>query len=807
MVRLRNSVLFCALFTILSLTASAQNFVKDELLVKYKNGVVSSAAFSLNAQIGAHVIEEFPLLRWQRIKIPSNLPLDEAKAIYAASAEIETVQPNFYYHLAATPNDTRFSELYGMQKISAPAAWDLTTGSAQTVVAILDTGMKYSHEDLAANVWVNSGEIAGNGIDDDGNGYVDDVYGYDFFYNDSDPLDEHGHGTHVAGTIGAVGNNSLGVAGVNWNVRLMPVKIYNNTGFGTTSTMLINAYNYVRIMKLRGVNIRVTNNSYSGCDEACGYDQATKDALDALGDAGVLNVFAAGNDGRNVETLPAYPASYTSPSILSVASSTSTDARSGFSNFGTTSVDLAAPGSGILSTIMGTANYGNSSGTSMASPHAAGAAALLSSHNPSLSAQSLKATLMNTVDQLAQWNGVVKTGGRLNVSRALQNQTDCTISLDRTSQHVFPAGGAFSIAVTVPQNCDYRVAKDENAFFVTITSSDIGSGNSTVTFTVAANSGLPRGGNILIGDQVFSVNQNPGKIFPHRGFLDFDGDGKTDYTAIQNSGGGMNWHRMRTLGGYSAVQFGLFDEDVPVPAMYDSDFTNDIAVWRRSTGTFYVLKTADSTVQILQFGQDGDDPTVTQDFDGDERADHSVVRRQNGKLVWYTALSTGGYRILQFGNDTDKPLRGDFDGDGKADIAVYRPAEDSPANTFFILRSSDNGLSVVPFGLSDIDRIVPADYDGDGKTDIAVWRSTTGVWYYLKSSDGGYVAVQFGLSGDLPTPGDYDGDGRTDISVWRPNASPNESAVFHVLSPLSGYSAFGWGTSEMKIPANTLGSR
>lgn len=788
-----------------SQTVPAENFAKGELLVKYKNGTASSTAFSLNAQYGTSVLEEFPALKWQRIKLPANLSVEQAVSLYSKSSEIEFAQPNYYYNLVLTPNDTRFSELWGMTKISAPMAWDITTGSSNTVVAILDTGMKYNHEDLATNVWTNPGEIAGNGIDDDGNGFIDDIHGYDFFFNDSDPLDEHGHGTHVAGTIGAVGNNSLGVVGVNWNVRMMAIKIYNSTGFGTTSAMLINAYNYVRIMKQRGVNIRVTNNSYSGCDEACGYDQATNDALDALGNANILNVFAAGNDGRNVDVIPAFPASYTSPAVLSVAASTSTDAKAGFSNFGTTSVDLAAPGSGILSTVMNASNYGNSSGTSMASPHAAGAAALLSSLNPNLSAMSLKATLMNTVDQLAQWNGVVKTGGRLNVATALQTQTVCDISLDRTSQQVFPEGGSFSINATAAPNCDYSVSKDSNAFFVTVTSGITGSGNTVVNFTVALNSGLPRSGMISIGNKTFSVNQNPGKIFPHRGFLDFDGDGRTDYLAIQNVSNGMLWHRLSTVSGYSATQFGLFADDIPVPAIYDSDLTNDIAVWRSSTGTFYVLRTVDNTVQIVKFGQAGDNPIITQDFDGDNLADFAVVRKQNAKLVWYISLSTGGFRIKQFGNETDKPLRGDFDGDGKADLAVYRPATDSPANTFFAIRSSDNGWVEVPFGTSTTDKIVPADYDGDGKTDIAVWRETTGVWHYLKSSNGSYNAFQFGSPGDLPTPGDYDGDGRTDFSVWRRNASQNESGVFYVFSPFSGYTILGFGNSTMLIPGNTLG--
>jgi subtilisin family serine protease len=482
--------------------------VRGEILVKFRQGTSSDRARVVNDKIGAATLERFTDIGWERVKLPAGKNVNSAIAAYLESADVEAAQPNYYYHLLATPNDPSYGSLWGMAKISAPQAWDLNTGSSTVVVANIDTGVKYDHEDLAANMWTNPGETNNNGIDDDNNGFVDDYYGYDFFYNDANPLDENGHGTHTAGTIGAVGNNSLGVVGVNWNVRIMAIKIYDSDGFGTTSAMLINAYNYVRMMKLRGVNIRVTNNSYGGCDEACGYDQATKDAIDALGNAGVLQVFAAGNDGLNIDTSPQYPAAYNSPWIISVANSTSSDVINGGSNFGAVNVDLAAPGSVILSTLNGATPYGNLSGTSMAAPHVTGAAALLSSHNSSLSSASLKATILNTVDAVPSMNGRVKTGGRLNVFHALQNQTVCSFNFSNSPISVGTKGGPVSVNVTAGSNCDFQVKS--NARWIKLLGPDSFSGNGTVTLWVTVNPTVSRSGTINIAGTEVTISQVKG---------------------------------------------------------------------------------------------------------------------------------------------------------------------------------------------------------------------------------------------------------------------------------------------------------
>ena len=194
-----------------------------------------------------------------------------------------------------------------MTKIDAPDAWNISTGSQSVVVAVIDTGVDYTHPDLAANIWTNPGEIAGNGRDDDGNGFVDDVHGYDFAEHDGDPMDDNGHGTHVAGTIAAVGNNGLGVAGVNWSASIMPLKFLNSQGPGYLSDA-IRAINYATMERTRyGVNVRVMNNSWGGG----GFSSAMQTAIQAASDAGILFVAAAGNSGTNNDASPHYPANYT----------------------------------------------------------------------------------------------------------------------------------------------------------------------------------------------------------------------------------------------------------------------------------------------------------------------------------------------------------------------------------------------------------------------------------------------------------------------------------------------------------------
>jgi subtilisin family serine protease len=306
---------------------------------------------------------------------------------------------------------------YGSQAGEAWAAGH--TGSGTVYVGIIDEGYMYTHEDLAANAGTNPGEVAGNGVDDDGNGYVDDIYGWDFDGNNNSVFDgtTDDHGTHVAGTIGALGGNGIGVAGVCWNVKLLSAKFLGKRG-GTTANAIL-AVDYFTDLKIRhGLNLVATNNSWGGG----GFSQALQDAIGRANDAGILFIAAAGNDGLNTETSTSYPSGYPNANIIAVASITSSGAISSFSNYAATKVDLGAPGSAILSTVPKSvkgvivSGYASYSGTSMATPHVTGAVALYASTHPGSTAVTIKSAILGSVVATSSLSGKCATGGRLNVS-------------------------------------------------------------------------------------------------------------------------------------------------------------------------------------------------------------------------------------------------------------------------------------------------------------------------------------------------------------------------------------------------------
>jgi subtilisin family serine protease len=331
-------------------------------------------------------------------------------------------EPNYVFHAADTlPNDPSLNQEWGLKNtgqtvngdpgtagsdIRAPRAWDFFTGDPNFVIADIDTGLQYTHPDIVANVWTNPGETA-NGLDDDGNGLIDDVHGWDFFSNDNDPSDTAGHGTHTAGTIGARGNNAAGVTGVNWQCKIMPLRFLGPSG-GTAA----GAVSCIQYAVNKGV--KVSNNSWGGGP----FDQSLLDAIQNSAAIGHLFVCAAGNSGLNIESSPFYPASFALDNMIVVAATTNEDARASFSNYGPNKVHLGAPGNNVYSTWIGS-SYAFDSGTSMASPHVAGAVAMVYALNPSFTYQQVKFRILSTTRQIAGLHGNTVTGGILNLAEAV----------------------------------------------------------------------------------------------------------------------------------------------------------------------------------------------------------------------------------------------------------------------------------------------------------------------------------------------------------------------------------------------------
>ena len=424
---------------------SSAPYVPGEVIVKYKDGTVAALAaegtgpVALKA-LGAEVATDFSaegLDNLQALDITGPISVKEAIAELENSPYVAYAEPNYIISLSlpetdpagpdeagdfsalAFPNDPKFADQWGLSNtgqtggvsgadIKALKGWEIAKGSDTIVVAVLDTGVDYTHPDLAGNIWVNPGEIPNNGIDDDGNGYVDDVYGYDFINNDNDPMDDNGHGTHCAGIIGALGNNGIGVAGVNWKVKIMPLKFLRADGTGDTAASL-NAIAYARRM---GADI--ISCSWGG--------KAKSQALrDAIASTNALFPCAAGNEGSDNDKTPHYPSGFDLPQIISVAASDAKDGIPAFSNYGATKVDVAAPGDWIMSTYPTSLGhqYVKMKGTSMATPFVSGLAALLLAKEPSLTPAKLKARIMDTVDKLPGFAGKTVSGGRINVYKAL----------------------------------------------------------------------------------------------------------------------------------------------------------------------------------------------------------------------------------------------------------------------------------------------------------------------------------------------------------------------------------------------------
>ena len=482
----------------------------DGIIVKFKTSSSNSSQVHALSASGVQLIQQFNIVPGLvHVNPVPGESLGSALAALKTNPNVIYAEPNYYVTVDLTPVDTDFNLQWGLNNtgqtsgiagadIRAINAWDLNTGG-NSIIAVIDTGIDYNHPDIKNNVWTNPGEIQGNGIDDDGNGFVDDYYGWDFSNNDNDPMDDMGHGTHVAGIIAAEGNNNQGISGVNWQAKVMGLKFINANGVGTT-TNAIKAINYAIAM-----GVKISNNSWGGG----GYSQALFETLLNAEHMGHLFIAASGNNGLNTDdpiNSPHYPSSYDLQNIISVTATDESDNKASFANWGGTSVDIAAPGVQIRS--LWTSNkYFNLDGTSMAAPFVAGAAGLISATRPDLSILEIKDTLLNNVDVLPQLSGMTTTSGRLNLYKALSSVTtslsispmELKMSLNDTVQFNVSGGTApYSWQVSNP-----NVAQINSQ---TGLLSALATGITRVT--VADNNGLTVTSNEIFVDQVTVSPEN-----------------------------------------------------------------------------------------------------------------------------------------------------------------------------------------------------------------------------------------------------------------------------------------------------------
>jgi serine protease len=586
----------------LSGAAPTQNekFVQGEALIKIRVGASEAFLNQLRTETDADRDKEILKLGSFNIRrIHSRSKTTEALVNQLRSnPNIIYAEPNYILRTDTIPSDLRFSELYGLLNtgqaiqgvvgsagadIKAEPAWSLTTGTETVVVGVVDTGVDYNHPDLAANMWSNPGGI-GN--------CAAGTHGYNAITGTCDPLDDHFHGTHVAGTIGAVGNNGIGVVGVNWRTSIMALKFLNSGGSGTTADA-IEAIDFAVQARIAGVNIRILSNSWGGG----GFSQALLDVINKANDNGILFVAAAGNSSSNNDITPHYPSSYNAPNVLAVAATDNRDAMASFSSYGATSVDLGAPGVNTLSTAPNGA-YRYLSGTSMATPHVSGAGALILSTNSSLTTAELKSQIMSGVDLIPSLAGRTVTGGRLNVCNAIPGcgTTDFSVAINPstlTTGNTSTNSLSYTVFITRTGGHNAAVNLSVSGLPAGVSgsfspSSTTGS-SSTLTITVSAGT--------AVGTNLFTVTGNDG-ISSHTATStlvinnrDFSISISPNQRTVTKNGGQISYTINITRSGGTGFPIDL-SANIPAPAAGFTTITPNPATGSSATISFVVFATA-----------------------------------------------------------------------------------------------------------------------------------------------------------------------------------------------------------------------
>jgi subtilisin family serine protease len=753
----------------------------DELLVKFKPGTPSVHIAAALPRATAVSIRSFALVPGLRyVKLAPGVTIDAALAAYRARSDVEYAEPNYIVHIDAVPNDPRFVEQWGLNNtgqtggvvnadIDGPEAWNLTQGDSSVVVAVIDSGVDYTHPDLAPNIYRNTAECTPNGLDDDGNGYVDDCNGIDTANGDSDPADDNKHGTHVAGIIGAAGNNGLGVVGVAWNVKILPCKFIGADGTGNIADAIA-CLDYVAALAARGVNIVATNNSWSGG----GFSQALADAIATQRQQGILFIAAAGNSLENHNYFRTYPCDYDAPNIICVAATTDSGLLAWFSDYGWHSVHVGAPGYQILSTLPG-GTYGKLDGTSMAAPHVTGIAALLKAHDSTRDWRAIRnlilaggkpnAALLNKTITLRQ----VSALGSLTCSNSIVREQLQPVWLEPMHRpgdpvllralHINCASPNGAPAVTVSPTGENVVLHDDG--LAGDTAANDGIYSATWTSSVAGTYLLSFAG-IGSVEVTFDEHLRPG--FPQKtltfGGFDFLA-GPALHTLVGNMDADPELEIVR-----SALTVG------PVYA-WNHDGTR-VSGWPPPAPPGWYV---DGVVYPVM-GRFTGSPNHFDVF-----ANHSGIE----EILTSSGQNLPGWPVWPHSRFPGSAA--DFDGDGLDEIII--DANDEVATNFMHVRRADATFlsgwpvtlpsSPLPFNMRTP---AVADLFGDGELEII---ATDMQRVYAYHRDGGLVA---GFPVDLsattvrsyPAVGDVDGDGAPEIVVLSQVQDSTHAAVLCILS-------------------------
>ncbi len=850
--RLAVAVILSVVFVI-AVPASAANVrptggaMPNEILVKIRSNASANAVSALEQQLDADESKHLAKLKDGSLyRMHSRSKNTEAlAAALAHNPNVEYAEPNYVVRLMASPNDPSYTSLWGLNNsgqtisgvpgsggadIDAEAAWAVTTGSSSIVVGVVDTGVDYTHPDLAANMWSNPGG-KGNAACAAG------TRGFNAINDTCNPMDDHYHGTHVAGTIGAVGNNGSGVAGVNWNVSIMALKFLDAGGYGSTAGA-VSAIDFAVQAKIDGVNVRVLSNSWGGGP----FSKALLDVINKANENDILFVAAAGNDTANNDSSPHYPANYATANMISVAATDNRDRLASFSDWGLKTVHLGAPGVAVLSTLPGN-SYGYLNGTSMATPHVSGVAALVLAKTPSLTTAQVKSAILDSVDVIPSLTGITTTGGRLNAAKAVGGTAspDFAVTITPSSRTVTRGNSAsYTVSITPANGFSGAVALSSTGLPTGISASFTPSSTSTtstmlVTTTnataatthsipVTATSGaMTRSGfatlNVtttpaLAACPTFTASAYTGSAPVAVAVGDVNRDGRPD-VAVAETGTG----RVRVLvGGSTGFGTSFFSTMGTAPiavaiADFDGDGKPDLASANSGSNNVSIARgNGDATFGTAVNFAAGTSPfaLAAGDFDRDGHLDLAVANNGGSNISILLGQGNGTFAAPVNHSTASGPYSvatGDVDGDGRLDLAVAN----FNANTVSVLRGNGDGTfqAAVNFTAGQgPSSAALADLDGDGRVDLAVSNyKTNNVSILLGNGDGTFdPSVQYaaGLAPSSVAAGDLNADGVVDLVTSNTDAGTLSVLMGTGTGTFTTQVPFGYGYSYYQNPQQVV---